>query len=192
MTTLTTLIRRIESRYDRREIIEAAAADKIGELAFRALDRHREDEDLHDLPGWPKCQCSACGCDEPATTTDEGEEVCGACADYVVDEDGDVHCSRLNDVEIVSESCGAGNQMRSYARLIPPDMPAVDPAGEYACYWDSAGDDAYVVSRHSTRAAAAQAVAAHDWPSPGDHTQYLCGFTVRCLMDGRWQKCEDE
>ena len=193
MTTLTTMIRRIEagSRYSRHQVIEAAASGKIGKLAFRALRDERDDETLQALPGWPECQCSACGCAEPATTTDDGGvPVCDECADYAVDDDGDVHCARCGDVEIVTESCGAGSQTRSYARIRPPEMPPSDPDGEWACYWDTVGDDAHVVSRHSTREEAEQAMAAHDWPGPTDHTAYLCGYTVRHLVDGEWRQAD--
>ena len=194
MTTLTTLIRRIEShRYDRGAIIEAAASNTIGKLAWHALSHERDDEALHELPGWPECECTACGCSEPATTTDDGGcAVCAECAEYTVDDDGDVHCMRCGDVEIVTESCGAGNQTRSYARLIPPEMPESDPEGEWACYWDTVGDDAHVISRHATRESAEQAVAAHDWPRPGDRTAYLCGYVVRQLVGGEWTQPEQE
>ena len=100
--------------------------------------------------------------------------------------------SRCGDVEIVTEGCGAGNQTRSYARIRPPEMPDEDADGEWACYWDTVGEGARVVSRHATREDAEQAVAAHDWPRPGDHTQYLCGYEVRTLVDGRWVRGEDE
>ena len=139
------------------------------------------------------CECVGCGCDEPATTRDDaGCSVCAACADYVVDDDGAVHCANMDDVEIVAEPCGAGGQMRHYARLKPPAMPEADPGGEWACYWATVGDDAHVVSRHSTRKDAEQAVLAHDWPHPEDHTSYLCGYTVRQLVGGEWLSTSNE
>lgn len=42
------------------------------------------------------------------------------------------------------------------------------------------------VTRRTTRELAEQAIAAHDWPPPGDHTQYLCGYSLRVLEDGQW------
>jgi hypothetical protein len=98
-----------------------------------------------------------------------------------------VHCSRCEGVEYVPD--GWGN---SVLRLSPPQPPVPDPEGEWACYWDTVGDDAHVVSRHATRRQAERAVAAHDWPPPGDTTQYLCGFVVRVLVDGRWVVPEEE
>ncbi len=143
------------------------------------------------LPGWPKCECNAC--DNPATGTDDGgNPVCDECREYAVDEDGDAHCAtHSDDVEIVTESCGAGGQTRSYARLRPPGMPGEDPTGSWAVYWES-GDDSHVVSRHTTQAEAEQAVAAHDWPPPGDHTRYLCGYGVRHLIAGEWLTEDEE
>lgn len=165
---------------------------KAGELVFWECQSLR-DERWHDLDGWPECECCGCGCSDPATTTDDGGvPVCAACAEYTVDSDGEVHCSNMGDVEVVTESCGAGNQTRSYARLKPPEMPEEDPEGEWACYWETAGNESHVVSRHSTRAEAEQAVNAQDFPRPGDHTKYLCGYVVRELVDGRWTRPEEE
>lgn len=49
------------------------------------------------------CECPDCGgCDETATTTDEGgNDVCAACADYYTTEDGETVCSR----EQTDDSC---------------------------------------------------------------------------------------
>lgn len=164
-----------------------------GELVFWLYPHTRDDERWHALPGWPDCECSGCGCGDPATTTDVSSiPVCAACSEYTVDSDGDVHCRNMDDVEVVVESCGAGHQTRSYVRLRPPEMPEPDPDGEWACYWDTCGDGSHVVSRHGTREEAEQAVAAHDFPRPGDHTQYLCGYVVRELVDGRWARPEED
>lgn len=41
------------------------------------------------------CECSACDCENEATTTDDhGVKVCAACAVYMVDDGGTVVCSR--------------------------------------------------------------------------------------------------
>lgn len=178
------------------ELADAAARDpnrKAGELVFWEYQSLRDDDRWHGLNGWPECECGGCGCDEPATTTDDSSiPVCGACSEYTCDDDGDVRCSNMDDVEIVTESCGAGNQTRSYARLKPPAMPGEDPDGEWACYWETVGDDSHVVSRHGTREDAEQAVASHDFPRPGDHTQYLCGYVTRELVADRWVTPEEE
>lgn len=64
------------------------------------------------------CTCTACGCREPATTTDDGgNPSCAACAEYTTDDGGDVYCSRCPEVEEVVESCGAGNQTHTYLRM---------------------------------------------------------------------------
>lgn len=186
MTALTTLVRQIEQYAcapSRRNIIEAAARGTIGELAIRAGVGDRS------LPGWPRCACLSCDdCGEPADRIDGdcGEPVCDACADYTLGGNGDVICSRHPDAEVVSESCGAAGQMRTYVRLRAPAMPEPDPDGEWCVYWDTVGDDPGVIARYATRADAEQAVAAHDWPPPGDHTAYLCGYKVRTLVDGEW------
>jgi hypothetical protein len=75
---------------------------------------------------------------------------------------------------------------RSYVRLKPPEAPETDEEGEYALYWETSGDDAGVVSRHSTYEDAKQALDAKDWPRPGDNTHYLCGYSVRMLVSGDW------
>ena len=114
-----------------RDLIEAAKAkphygtegDRLGELVWHEC-HDRTNEALHGLPGWPECECCGCGCSEPATCTDDGGvPVCGECLDYTLDDDGQVVCSRDERVEIVTESCGAGNQTRSFARLKPPAEP---------------------------------------------------------------------
>lgn len=135
----------------------------------------------------PRCECSACGCVELATTIDDGRNrVCAACEEYTCDDDGEVLCSRCEGVETVTESCGAGNQTRSYLRKSPPEMPTEDADGKYALYWDTVGRESGAVARFATLAEAEQAVGAKDWPRPGDNTQYLCGWTVRQLLDGEW------
>ena len=166
--------------------------DAIGSWLFAKARHCRETLAGLDLPGWPKCECT-CGCDEPATRTDDaGMPVCGACSDYATDDDGEVVCSRSGRTEQVTECCGAGGQTRSWTRVLPPRSPRADPAGEWACYWETAGDDAHVVSRHSTQAEAEQACDSHDWPPPGDHTDYLCGYSVRQLREGEWVMCEQD
>jgi hypothetical protein len=175
------------SQYDLAIATHNRPGHKAGELVFWEYQSVRDEDKWHVLDGWPECECCGCGCSDPATTTDDGGvPVCDACSEYTVDSDGDVHCGNMDDVEIVTESCGAGNQTRSYARIKPPGMPDEDPDGKWACYWDTAGNDSHVVSRHSTRDGAEQAVSAHDFPRPGDHTQYLCGYAVRELVDDRW------
>jgi hypothetical protein len=133
-----------------------------------------------------RCTCSSCGCDEFATHYDsEAGRVCAECAEIVCDENGEVYCSRCPETEYAQDGS------RSYLRLAPPDMPEEDPRGEWACYWGTVGDDAHVVSRHSSREEAEQAVDAHDWPPPGDHTAYLCGYEVRELVDDEWERVDD-
>jgi hypothetical protein len=145
-----------------------------------------------DWPGWPQCSCS-CGCDEPATYTDDGGNACcAACAEYTTTYDGETICSRDERTEIITESCGAGNQTRSYVRVKPPVMPEIDEDGEYALYWDTVGNESHVVARFTTRADAEQAVAAKDWPGPSDHTDYLCAYTVRQLVAGEWMPITEE
>jgi hypothetical protein len=117
----------------RRRVIEdmRRPRESIGEAAFWALPSDRDDTRLHDLDGWPQCQCTACGCTELATTTDDCDiPTCAACAEYTTDDDGEIHCSRCDDTEVVVESCGAGGQTRTYIRIRPPEMPPADPHGQ--------------------------------------------------------------
>jgi hypothetical protein len=175
------------------DLITASRDGDIGKLVWdKCHQRDKMVELCASWPGWPQCQCTGCGCDEPATTTDDGgNAVCEPCANYTCDDDGCVVCSRDPRTETVVESCGAGNQQRSYVRLKPPQMPEIDIAGEYCMYWETVGDDAHVVSRFATREQAEQAVSAKDWPRPGDNTNYLCGYSVRRLVDGDWTPLED-
>jgi hypothetical protein len=71
-------------------------------------------------------------------------------------------------------------------------MPATDADGEYCLYWETVGNESHVVARFASKDDAAQAVAAKDWPAPGDHTNYLCGYTVRQLIDGDWMPISEE
>lgn len=173
----------MDARQCRRVIEQMDRYDSLGEAAFWALTSDRDDEDLHTLPGWPKCVCVACDCSEPATGTDDGgEEVCDACSNYTTDDDGDVHCSNCEDTEVVSDSWG-----RSITRIKPPEEPEEDSDGDWACYWKTVGNESRVVARYGTKESAEQAVAAKDWPKPSDSsTQYLCGYCVRELVDGEW------
>jgi hypothetical protein len=133
-----------------------------------------------------RCTCSSCGCDELATHYDsEADRVCEECTNYVCDEYGEVFCLRCEETEYARDGD------RIYLRLTPPEMPEEDTEGEWACYWGTVGDDEHVVSRHSSRDEAEQAVKAHDWPPPGDHTQYLCGYEVRELVDDEWVVVDD-
>ena len=87
-----------------------------------------EDEDEEEEEA-ALCDCSGCDCAEEATTTDDGgEPVCDECAEFAVDDDGEVHCMRMGDVETVTEG---GNTPHSYTRLIPPEMPDSDSDGEW-------------------------------------------------------------
>ena len=132
-----------------------------------------------DKPITRECECG-CGCGAAATTSDGGVPLCAECAECHVDpESGEVLCSHDPRTEEITVCCGAGGQARSYRRFRPPVAPAVAPDGEWACYWATAGYGSRVVTRHATEADAAQAVAARDWPSPGDGTHYLCGYEVR-------------
>ena len=170
------------------DLVDAAREGDAGKLVWDKC--HRRDQMVElcaSWPGWPECQCTCCGCDEPAVTTDDGGvEVCGACAEYTCDDEGCVVCSKDDRTETVTESCGAGNQMRSYVRIKPPQMPESDATGEYCLYWETVGDDAHCVTRYTTRDEAEQAVAAKDCPRPGDTTNYLCGYAVRQWIDGEW------
>jgi hypothetical protein len=134
-----------------------------------------------------KCQCE-CGCDNPATTVDDGGfPVCEECSLYVVDEYGDVHCSKSDDVEVIQDSWG-----RSITRFKPPKYPEEDPEGEYALWWESTGDESHLEGRFSTLEEAKQALTSMDWPKPGDNTKYLCGYGIRKLVDDEWIFYEEE
>lgn len=176
------------------DLVQSARDGTAGKLVWdECRRRDRMAELCASWPGWPACQCSCCGCDEPAVTTDDGgNAACEACADYTCDDDGCVVCSRSGLTETVVVSCGAGSQTRSYVRRKPPEMPESDGDGAYCMYWESVGNDACVISRYATRAEAEQAVAATDWPRPGDNTNYLCGYSVRQFRDGEWMPLVDQ
>lgn len=177
-----------DDRADRWYIVDrdAEAVDRRGP----GHATRREAREARDLILWRtsedaiECQCTSGCCTELATTTNECLALCEGCTEYAVDDDGEVHCAHCDDdVEYVTEG---------YYRLRPPEMPAADPAGAWSCYWATALDDEGPVSRHATRDDAEQAVAAHDWPPPGDRTDYRCGYEVRRLVDGRWVDPDEE
>lgn len=72
-----------------------------------------------------------------------------------------------------------------------------DSDGEYAVYWETVGDDAHVVTRYGSHEAAEAVCRQKNRefsarnPSSGG-TTYLCGFGVRQLVDGKWQRVEAE
>jgi hypothetical protein len=173
MANLSTLRQQV------RWLREQGCCDLRDDSAVRdaVLEWQRCNEALapHDLD--IRCDCDACSCAEPATERCEGTVVCGACAIYVVDDDGEVLCSNCEGTEIVYDG-PRGDHI--YLRAAPPQMPEEDPSGEYALYWDTADTtESRVVARFTSREDAEQAVLAQDWPGPTDHTQYLCGYQVR-------------
>jgi len=55
-------------------------------------------------------------------------------------------------------------------------------------YWETIGDDAHVVERYATEEAADAAATLHDEALRSSHSgQLLCGYSVRHLVDGRWE-----
>jgi hypothetical protein len=198
ITTLRELraANRADSRMDPIKMagVIRAGAEDIGAWVWRRTNHRRALAPVcGSWPGWPECECACCEHDEPAVTTDGGgNPVCEACEDYTCDGDGEVVCGNDPRAETVSESCGAGGQTRTYVRLKPPEMPEERADGEYALYWETVGSDARVIARFASAGEASQAVAAKDWPRPGDHTNYLCGYSVRRLADGEWVHLEDE
>lgn len=186
---------------DRRSIIESIVDTSYRSGPGRLLyDIHSDRDQLaaeltgesdEIVRGWPECVCTGCGCTNLATTTDDGGvPVCSECVDYAVDDNGDVVCARTDSdkLETVTECCGAGGQTRSYVRLLPPDEPETDDDGQYALWWETVGDDTHLVARYATLDAAQQALAAKDWPAPGDHTNYLCGYGVREMVNDEWEQ----
>jgi len=128
-----------------------------------------------------KCEC-ACGCLHEGTQQDESYWVCDECAAYALDDDGEVVCSRTGRVEATEHGY----------RLIPPEMPRSDPDGKWAVWWETVGNDAHLCERYASREAAEQAIAAHDWPAPDDHTHYMCGYGVRVMVRGKWIRYYDD
>jgi hypothetical protein len=54
-----------------------------GELVFLEYRSLRDLSRWHNLEGWPEYECVSCGCDKPATTTDDASvPVCGECSEY--------------------------------------------------------------------------------------------------------------
>jgi hypothetical protein len=139
-----------------------------------------------------KCQCG-CGCRQAAVTTDvpSGVRLCEACSEYVVI-GAVVICSRQAELEALPDGAW---------RLPPPPPPPTDPEGPWALWWETVpAEDSRLVARYATRRDAEQALRSLDWPRPGDHTQYLCGYTIRPWdqddvpqqdPDGTWRREED-
>lgn len=67
-----------------------------------------------------------------------------------------------------------------------------DPRGEFAVYWDTALDDAGPRRRYLSADAAAAVAAAWNADLAAAHPGgLLCGFEVRRMVDGRWERADD-
>lgn len=68
-----------------------------------------------------------------------------------------------------------------------------DPRGEWGVWWVTVGDDAHVVARYGTEAAATAAAALANEKLHAQHPggNLLCGHEVRCMVDGQWVDVED-
>lgn len=66
--------------------------------------------------------------------------------------------------------------------------------GRWACYWETALDDAGPRSRHATKdaAEAAAELAQLEFEDNNPGGTYLCGYVVRELVDDEWVACDDE
>lgn len=96
------------STHDDREDAINAAQDEADKryLPIEILPRRVGGDDGRMIPA-PACLCTGCGCDEPATGTDDaGVNVCDECADYSSTEDGDVICSRMTEGGKHCHACG--------------------------------------------------------------------------------------
>ena len=88
---------------------------------------------------------------------------------------------------------GAGQSAESYldAKLEEAASEGEDEEGEYALYWETSLEDAGECARYATYAAAMAAAelaqSQFDSANPaGGGVSYLCGFSVRRLVDGEW------
>lgn len=165
----------VTDRSDVRRVVENidrhAGYEGVGGAAFWELSSNRDDEQLHDLPGWPECECAS-GCSEPATTTDDSSTpVCGGCSEYVVDEEGDVHCASCDgDVEVTTDSWG-----HSVVVLSKPEEVSQVEAGAVVRFRNPYGCDRdwSVVEYYSTLEDAKRAAAYH---SDGFHRRHPNGY----------------
>lgn len=144
--------------------------------------------DTEEVANWTRCAVGRYG------------EAGRQCSDdqWCIDEDTDGGDVLPDKVAVALDALGVDDDI--------PDVPepdkadeihTPDPAGEYAVYWETVGDDAHVVSRYESLDAAEAVCAQRNRefaarnPSGGG-TTYLCGFGVRTLIDGKWVATNDQ
>jgi hypothetical protein len=118
--------------------------------------------------------------------------------DWSVDEDTEGKDELPDNVAVALDSLGLADEIPDVEEPAPAtDEHTPDPDGEHCVYWETVGDDAGPRARYTTRDAA-EAVCAQlnrefraRHPSGGG-TSYLCGFSTRRLVEGKWVTGEED
>lgn len=90
-----------------------------------------------------------------------------------------------------------GDDSPSAAAMLERSLRATagdpDPAGPYAVWWETVGDDAHIVDRYPSRDAADAAARLANAELHAHHPggRLLCGYEVRALVGGKWEEIDD-
>ena len=90
-----------------------------------------------------------------------------------------------------------GDDSPSAAAMLERSLRATagdpDPAGPYAVWWETVGDDAHIVDRYPSRDAADAAARLANDELRAHHPggRLLCGYEVRVLHSGEWEGIDD-
>jgi hypothetical protein len=127
---------------------------------------------------------------DDAGGSDEADDV-----QYATEADARTAAQTL--AEALDDCDGQSAEEYLTAKLEARAKDGVDPAGDYALYWETALEDAGERTRYCTYAAAqaaaalAQAQFQRRHPSSGG-TTYLCGYSVRRLVAGAWVQVDED
>lgn len=122
----------------------------------------------------------------------------GSDGDWCVEEDTEGNDELPDNVAVALDALGLADEIPDVeepARATDEHTP--DPEGEYCLYWETVGDDAGPRARYTTREAAEAVCDQRNREFYGRNpcgggTSYLCGFSTRQLVDGKWVTGEED
>lgn len=191
-----TLAFAIDNEYD--EIIEAMASHIDADL-IEIETEDGEPESLDDseslwvtsdhtltydgetIAEWTRCSCGAYGHD----------------GTWSVEEDTNGGDRLPESVATLLAAIGCEDTLPDVPEPQADEQHRPDPTGSYCVYWETVGDDAGPWTRYATYEEAAAVCGQRNRefaaanPS-GSGTTYLCGWSVRELVDGQWRAVEEE
>jgi hypothetical protein len=122
----------------------------------------------------------------------------GEAGDWCVEEDTEGNDELPDNVAVALDALGLTDETPDVEEpTLATDEHTPDPEGEYCLYWETVGDDAGPRARYTTREAAEAVCEQRNREfyarNPcGGGTSYLCGFSARQLVDGKWVTGEED